>query len=258
MPKTGNTQHKYPAILTNKDWQKKKGLLGKMAGETGVGDAMDALQKSYEKVNWKIFDPGAALPFDRDLRGIEGIKMVIKNAQAEYNSSISSAVHSNLADLKTKVTDAQKEFKKSKTIPKKLGDHCDDILSAIADMETETSSENLVEELKKNAEQLLKDQAAFNKMMAETKQRLKKYVVALAQDIKTVKTSKDYYNSWSENIRGVGTALPVLAEGLGLLEVHKRWRGYASQANSTATDEEVPERYKALTPDLKLIAAAVK
>ena len=46
----------YPTILTNKDWQKKKGLIGK-ATKTGVGEALDALQKVYLQSGFAKHDP---------------------------------------------------------------------------------------------------------------------------------------------------------------------------------------------------------
>ncbi|MGH7042784.1 MAG: hypothetical protein ACREFY_11705 [Acetobacteraceae bacterium] len=42
----------YPKILTKANWDKKKSLLAKAAGETGVGAAMDTAQAAYDAVDW--------------------------------------------------------------------------------------------------------------------------------------------------------------------------------------------------------------
>lgn len=250
--------HKYPKTLTKKDWLKKKGAVAKMAGKTGVGSAMDDLEKSYKKVNWNIFDPGKALPMDRKAQTKEGLVMVVKNAKAEYKNSISAAVAPNLKALKKTVTEARDKFKKSKTIPKKAADHADAVLAEIQKMEDEIDEKTLVAELKKNVDQKLKDFAVYDKMMKGMKTKLKTYVVALARDAKSVRTVDEFKESWSENIRGVGTTLPQLAGDLGLEAEHKRWRTYASQNFFPKTDEEVRSKYAALLPDLKSIAAAVR
>ncbi|HPE25012.1 hypothetical protein [Albidovulum sp.] len=41
----------YPSILTNKDWQKKKGLIGKMK-KTGIGSALDKAEAVHKKIDW--------------------------------------------------------------------------------------------------------------------------------------------------------------------------------------------------------------
>lgn len=46
----------FPEILTNRHWQKNKGLLAKAAGETGVGSQMDKVQVAFKAVDWKKFD----------------------------------------------------------------------------------------------------------------------------------------------------------------------------------------------------------
>lgn len=41
----------YPAILTNADWQKNKGKIAKIAGETGVGELMKKCEEAYKKID---------------------------------------------------------------------------------------------------------------------------------------------------------------------------------------------------------------
>src|SRR5262249_60699584 len=46
----------YPATLTKTFWDKKKGLIGKAAGETGIGDAAAKAEAAFKKINWNVFD----------------------------------------------------------------------------------------------------------------------------------------------------------------------------------------------------------
>ena len=46
----------YPAILTKTNWDKNKGVVAKMAGATGVGDALSKLEAAYKAVDWKKFE----------------------------------------------------------------------------------------------------------------------------------------------------------------------------------------------------------
>jgi hypothetical protein len=56
----------YPQILTNRDWQRHKGVLAKFFKRaTGVGDLLDKLDREWQRVDWQIFDP--TLPGTRQL-----------------------------------------------------------------------------------------------------------------------------------------------------------------------------------------------
>lgn len=51
----------YPNELTKDYWDKKKGLLAKVAGKTGVGEAAETAKDAYDQIDWKVFD-NATLP----------------------------------------------------------------------------------------------------------------------------------------------------------------------------------------------------
>jgi hypothetical protein len=42
----------YPKILTNDDWQKKKGKIAKIAGETGIGALMKKFEAEHKKADF--------------------------------------------------------------------------------------------------------------------------------------------------------------------------------------------------------------
>src|SRR5438552_15479493 len=50
-----------PVILTVADWNKKKGVIAKMAGETGIGAELAKVKVVYDKISWPDLDPDAAM-----------------------------------------------------------------------------------------------------------------------------------------------------------------------------------------------------
>ena len=74
----------YPAVLTKTNWDKNKGVIAKMAGATGVGDALSKLEAAYKAVDWKKFEIAANKPNPFSLPKLEAMK---KAAIAEMNGN---------------------------------------------------------------------------------------------------------------------------------------------------------------------------
>ena len=105
----------WPAILTNADWQKKRGAVSKLVGKTGVGEAMTAAAKAlFDKISFVKMTAQDILPQDHD---IPTIKERRKQAAAYYASTIVPA-----RTAVKKIVDADEEtakkFKANKLVPK--------------------------------------------------------------------------------------------------------------------------------------------
>jgi hypothetical protein len=74
----------YPAVLTKTNWDKNKGVIAKMAGATGVGEALSKLEAAYKAVDWKKFEIAANKPNPFSLPKLEAMK---KAAIAEMNGN---------------------------------------------------------------------------------------------------------------------------------------------------------------------------
>lgn len=111
---------KYPAVLTNKDWQKKKGPFAKMAGKTGVGEALQACEKAWGAVDWSVFDAQQVRKKGGDVR--KGLKA----AEAEYKKSVEGLRKALLAAIAA-ADKAVAAFKKNKLIPSSAGKAAADI-----------------------------------------------------------------------------------------------------------------------------------
>ena len=74
----------YPAVLTKANWDKNKGAVAKMAGATGVGDALAKLETAYKAVDWRKFQIASNKPNPFSLPKLEAMK---KAAIAEMNGN---------------------------------------------------------------------------------------------------------------------------------------------------------------------------
>ena len=112
----------YPTILTDKDWQKKKGLLAKAGGETGIGAQMDKIQADFKKVDWAVFyakmvcskQNGVLLPSHVD----DKLKLVTQ----EYNKTV-EPLRAEVNKLTKLAEKTAADWKKSKTIPSSSTKH---------------------------------------------------------------------------------------------------------------------------------------
>ncbi|GAA0567912.1 hypothetical protein [Caenispirillum bisanense] len=114
----------YPAILTNKDWQKKKGPFAKLAGKTGVGESLNACEKAWQAVKWGVFDTSKLKNKARS--DIEGAWKV---AQGEYKRSI-EPLRKALQGVMATTDKTAAAFKKNKLIPSSATKAAQDISKA--------------------------------------------------------------------------------------------------------------------------------
>jgi hypothetical protein len=116
----------YPEILMRKDWDKKKGVFAKMAGQTGVGEQCDKVQAAYKKVNWirlNAYESRIKLgKWGDDTFTRPNWEKLLKDASAEASTNLAKvgAECYKLRDLCQKVA---VDFKKSKTVPSSAADH---------------------------------------------------------------------------------------------------------------------------------------
>ncbi len=118
--------HVYPESLTKKAWDKSKGTVAKMAGETGVGAALEGLEKGWKELDLVNLNPDVVLYGAKGLhpdKVLEKVKAVYPKID-KYRAEVKKTV-----DLTKKVAE---DFKKNKLIP--------------------SSSTKLVEEMNKTAD----------------------------------------------------------------------------------------------------------
>lgn len=111
----------YPAILTKKDWNKKKGTIAKMAGKTGTGPLMDECETEYGKLDPLQFTPdkyGVRLS-SNDLGSLQAAQKSAKDDWGKAVGKLGKKLHA----LAKKLKEVETEWKASKVIPKKAAEH---------------------------------------------------------------------------------------------------------------------------------------
>ncbi len=93
---------KYPAVLTNKDWQQKKGNIGKILGKTGLGEALKDCESAHGAIDWKAFDTASLRKANRNQ--IEKAKAA---AQKELKTVDRFAAALDIARATAKKTEAK-------------------------------------------------------------------------------------------------------------------------------------------------------
>ena len=201
-----------PADLTDKEWQKKKGKLTKLVGETGVGAAMKKLDVAWKKVDWEQFAILHHIQSKKDPRLVDDAKEV---AFAYVNGKQISDLRKSIQEVSAKASAAEKKFKGSKLVPKsatvlaantaKLADQYFVAVGAHGLFFSASMKE--FDAKKKNLEQI----AALAKTEAT------KYVVSIenfAKEVLKNPTAKEYIGEaktgFFQNTRGMQAALAVL------------------------------------------------
>ena len=117
---------KYPDILTDRNWQKNKGLFAKAAGETGVGAQMKIVEKKFGEIKWEQFDVRTAL---KGGANADEANLALSTARGAYEKRVKPLVV-EIDKLYKKAEDAEKKFRASKAIPKSAGDHAGKVKAA--------------------------------------------------------------------------------------------------------------------------------
>jgi hypothetical protein len=106
----------YPKLLTKALWDKKKGIVAKVHGKTGVGEAMSACEKAYHGVKWDKIELGAH-PMSVGKFTKPGWEKRLVEAKSEVTGNLRKLVK-DLYSLRDTAKKAADKFKKSRTIPK--------------------------------------------------------------------------------------------------------------------------------------------
>jgi len=119
-----------PEILTDKNWQKNKGLIAKSQGETGISVLMRKLATDYVRVNWKLFSPATSIPAaERDLYRM---RETMKEAEQAKTGPCDKVAKSAIA-LSQAAAKLAHEWEKSKLIPASSRKHAKNVADAAAD-----------------------------------------------------------------------------------------------------------------------------
>lgn len=239
----------YPEILTNKHWQKNKGLLAKAGGETGVGAQMDKVQAAFRAVDWTRFyaktvctkQNGVVLPGHVDAK--------LKDVASEYSGKV-EALRKEVDKLAKLAADTAADWKKSKTIPSSSTKHAQAVADAAGFFHLALKSNGVYF-------------TQVNTDFGEERTRLQRNVDIAAQGIRgkiaslksdaagviqnptvaqfTGSASAGFY----QRIRGIGADLAALAQDPRIDAFRNNtWLGFSKAGYLPKQDDEVKPKVK--------------
>jgi hypothetical protein len=115
----------YPQILKKADWDSKKGTVAKIAGRTGVGEAMAVCERAYADVKWEELEL-SKIPFNLRNFTKAGWDRELEQAKAQATGNLRKLVES-LYKLRDVATTAAENFKRHKLIPSSSTEHAKSI-----------------------------------------------------------------------------------------------------------------------------------
>ena len=196
----------YPAVLTNKEWQKSKGLIAKIVvGKTDVGANLTALETAFKKSDFAK----AATPFDKS--DPTEFKVFIK--------SVKTGLDKQAGEIGAKVTDAVKvasqaagDMKGNSKVPASVTKYLSSMIAALGKFGDEIKAQpdkivtSLTDDFKKK---LAAD--PFYKALKDSCGKVETKWKALLGDIKLVEADPkiatvDKVFSGDNNARGITTA----------------------------------------------------
>ena len=239
----------YSATLTNKDWQKKKGLLAKGGGETGVGEHMDKLEALFKKIDWNAYN--AKLVCDRAngvfTPGQAAVKL--KEAGAAFIKEMAPirVAAQKLRDVAQKTSD---EWKKNKLIPSSSTKHAA-LVAQEADLlfmglkDNGAFSSEMVTDFEAEKARLQRNVDLAIKGLTGNFTDLQKY----AKEVLATPTVASYRGEatkgFHQKVRGTAAALKALSDHEAYKKIEPTWKTYASDGFPPKEDGQV--KVKVLT-----------
>lgn len=111
----------YPQILKKTDWDSKKGTIAKIAGRTGVGEAMAVCERAYTDVKWEELEL-SKIPFNLRNFTKAGWDRELEQAKAQATGNLRKLVES-LYKLRDVASAAAEKFARNMLIPSSSTEH---------------------------------------------------------------------------------------------------------------------------------------
>jgi len=238
----------YPKELTNKAWQKEKSITDKLKKntKTGLGDALEAAAKAWDKISWNMLIADNAM-FTVDsggkYRGEEEFEFAKANAKAELAGAVASARKCLMAASKeAHNTSENKELskdavKKAVTLSKGLMD----MESNLRDIKLDDFDE------KKKRWLQLKDMQM--KALKKDIENLEKALLAVAKE----PTLKYWSDNVKQKFRSVGNTLGNFNEFKEEWKTWQPWDGFQAERHPLVKKAKKGEEAAAAEQAIKAI-----
>lgn len=244
----------YPKTLTHADWQKKRGNIAKLAGPTGIGDALQEVQVAYDSVDWPVLDLFSTIAGHKNPTS-KVIAFMFADAKREYDAMVDGVLNKKLKAVAKLASHTATQWKKKPLIPKSSVKALSNVLTASLEFGDRIANNKMLADITRDYNALLKAKVAEEDRLEKQVQKLAKFSGQIIKQARSIKTAEDFNGKfWSESIRGVSTALPQVASQLGLMDALKAWLKFAAETYRAKQDEEVPGKIREVATVLKDIA----
>lgn len=197
---TPNT-FKYPAELLRANWDKNKGTVARLAGETGIGAALARLAARHAKVEWAKL---SAMGYGK-LHNPEEVNEAEKNAKA-YHAANVAPYAAEARDVRDLAKEVAKKFAANKMIPKastlivlNIAKAADFVAVACKSMDEEFAT------FKAARDKLQKQIEDQKKMVGPNIDKLKKGLVACIAK----PTKQGWYDHVRDNCRSINNGVQL-------------------------------------------------
>lgn len=249
----------WPEILTNKNWQKKKGALAKMGGETGVGEAMDQAEAAFKQVDWDQLDARTAIPLPADRHDNKLILKKQQDAKALYNSKV-EPLRKKVKEIKDAAEKCAADWKKNKLIPSASTKHA----QAVAD-----AADHFGIALKGNSSNMEAASKSFDDMVESNNRIAADEKKKLAATIKLLETAITEYAQdltkagWSDGNTSIHQRCRSMCNAIRAIpelndEYWTTWKPFGDFYNKSAPDNDQEEEKKVMTQKLRTVITALK
>jgi len=230
-----NIAQTIPEILTDKNWQKQKGLIAKAHGETGIGELMKKLATAFNDVDWQAFNVMETTnATTRTLDNLARLKTLAKAQFPKLNN-----YHDAALVLYRQANKIAAEWKNSKTIPSSSRKHVENIATNAINLATAIKSFKWDQDFNDLYAQLARAEQVATNMLSGYIKGVKNALVIVNKD----PTFECYQKHMHQQVRGLGTNIRSIAS-LKSTDWGKRIVELSS--DGFARDADTPEKIKAL------------
>jgi hypothetical protein len=230
-----------PKNLTVADWNNKKGVIAKMAGETGIGAALAKLKTAWDKIEWSELDPDAAV-----VKNSKTGKMTLELLEklepiAKKNINKIEPVRKEfkaVADLTERIA---AKWKTSKIIPSSSRKHVETMHTAADQMYIALKS--IDNDWKNARERVEKEEERLKGIALNTIKPYFKSLRDYGQKVKETPTVENYIGKAKEgfhqNIRGLNAALDRSKRPDWIEWKDKNWKPLAQDSYRPTDNSQV-------------------
>ena len=236
----------YPKELTNKDWQKKKGVGGKMT-KTGLGAVLDKAEAAHKKIDWTKLDPNSDSPKTK-----ADIEKAVAASKAYYKKNV-EPLTAELNKVKSTAENAARKLEKTAT-GKSAGKAAKEIAKAADQFAVGTKSIDLEALVAKSNARVEKLNKLADKMLD---QALKKWIAGQKAYLASDQTVQDWEAHIKQNGRSVSNSVKQLeAYNKKFWKDFSKFQGFDLATLKLSDDEEATKAKRAKV--VKLANAQVK